>query len=240
MHLLNKHDLNLTDLPKQAKSALNVFYLNKYILFIQYFLYRATLIHVHLEVDSYLCSLCINVKVLTILKLWTLLSSLALKVPCETLNANRVCWQENSTGCLLMWNWFESTLNCKFLCLSSPDQDDWNGTQRTAPGKAPPTSRGAKTSYREHPYRQYWSGLVTLSVSPWLVPVYHGSSRFKQPDKSNCLFCLWFVFLCFCFSYTGLYMNEQIGNWKSDLFLFLCFLSFDRQGPPLPLLCLTD
>lgn len=119
-----------------------------------------------------------------------------------------------------MWNWFESMSNCKFLCLSSPDQDDWNGTQRTAPGKAPPTSRGAKTSYREHPYRQYWSGLVTLSVSSWLVPVYHGSSRFKQPDKSNCLFCLWFVFLCFCFSYAGLYMKEQIGNWKSDLFFF--------------------
>uniref|UniRef100_A0A3B3BE89 KH domain-containing, RNA-binding, signal transduction-associated protein 1 n=1 Tax=Oryzias melastigma TaxID=30732 RepID=A0A3B3BE89_ORYME len=34
-------------------------------------------------------------------------------------------------------------------------QDDWNGTQRTTGGKAPPTSRGAKTSYREHPYRQY-------------------------------------------------------------------------------------
>ncbi|KAA8586128.1 hypothetical protein FQN60_007697 [Etheostoma spectabile] len=34
-------------------------------------------------------------------------------------------------------------------------QDDWNGTQRTASGKAPPPSRGAKTPYREHPYRQY-------------------------------------------------------------------------------------
>lgn len=34
-------------------------------------------------------------------------------------------------------------------------QDGWNGTQRTTPGKAPPPSRGAKTSYREHPYRQY-------------------------------------------------------------------------------------
>uniref|UniRef100_A0A3Q3EZQ0 KH domain-containing, RNA-binding, signal transduction-associated protein 1 n=1 Tax=Labrus bergylta TaxID=56723 RepID=A0A3Q3EZQ0_9LABR len=34
-------------------------------------------------------------------------------------------------------------------------QDDWNGTPRTAPGKAPPVSRGAKTPYREHPYRQY-------------------------------------------------------------------------------------
>ncbi|XP_041664683.1 KH domain-containing, RNA-binding, signal transduction-associated protein 1b [Cheilinus undulatus] len=34
-------------------------------------------------------------------------------------------------------------------------QDDWNGTQRAAPGKAPPPSRGAKTPYREHPYRQY-------------------------------------------------------------------------------------
>uniref|UniRef100_A0A3P9HJF4 KH domain-containing, RNA-binding, signal transduction-associated protein 1 n=1 Tax=Oryzias latipes TaxID=8090 RepID=A0A3P9HJF4_ORYLA len=34
-------------------------------------------------------------------------------------------------------------------------QDDWNGTQRTAGGKVPPSSRGAKTSYREHPYRQY-------------------------------------------------------------------------------------
>uniref|UniRef100_A0A3Q3F273 KH domain-containing, RNA-binding, signal transduction-associated protein 1 n=1 Tax=Labrus bergylta TaxID=56723 RepID=A0A3Q3F273_9LABR len=33
--------------------------------------------------------------------------------------------------------------------------DDWNGTPRTAPGKAPPVSRGAKTPYREHPYRQY-------------------------------------------------------------------------------------
>ncbi|KAL7382055.1 hypothetical protein ABVT39_016049 [Epinephelus coioides] len=34
-------------------------------------------------------------------------------------------------------------------------QDDWNGTQRPAAGKAPPPSRGAKTPYREHPYRQY-------------------------------------------------------------------------------------
>ncbi|KAE8282238.1 KH domain-containing, RNA-binding, signal transduction-associated protein 1 [Larimichthys crocea] len=34
-------------------------------------------------------------------------------------------------------------------------QDDWNGTQRTVPGKAPPPSRGAKTPYRDHPYRQY-------------------------------------------------------------------------------------
>ncbi|KAM8840029.1 KH domain-containing, RNA-binding, signal transduction-associated protein 1b isoform 1-T2 [Spinachia spinachia] len=34
-------------------------------------------------------------------------------------------------------------------------QDDWNGTPRTASGKAPPPSRGAKTPYREHPYRQY-------------------------------------------------------------------------------------
>eukprot|EP00064_Thunnus_orientalis_P010322 superscaffoldBa00001390_g10348 len=33
-------------------------------------------------------------------------------------------------------------------------QDDWNGTQRTT-GKALPPSRGAKTPYREHPYRQY-------------------------------------------------------------------------------------
>ncbi|TMS17883.1 KH domain-containing, RNA-binding, signal transduction-associated protein 1, partial [Larimichthys crocea] len=32
-------------------------------------------------------------------------------------------------------------------------QDDWNGTQRTVPGKAPPPSRGAKTPYRDHPYR---------------------------------------------------------------------------------------
>ncbi|XP_034016373.1 KH domain-containing, RNA-binding, signal transduction-associated protein 1b [Thalassophryne amazonica] len=34
-------------------------------------------------------------------------------------------------------------------------QDDWNGTQRATQGKAPPPSRGAKTPYREHPYRQY-------------------------------------------------------------------------------------
>ncbi|XP_061787525.2 KH domain-containing, RNA-binding, signal transduction-associated protein 1b [Nerophis lumbriciformis] len=34
-------------------------------------------------------------------------------------------------------------------------QDDWNGTQRSAPNKAPPASRGAKTPYREHPYRAY-------------------------------------------------------------------------------------
>ncbi|XP_071376483.1 LOW QUALITY PROTEIN: KH domain-containing, RNA-binding, signal transduction-associated protein 1-like [Centroberyx affinis] len=34
-------------------------------------------------------------------------------------------------------------------------QDDWNGTQRPAPGKAPPPPRPAKTPYREHPYRQY-------------------------------------------------------------------------------------
>ncbi|XP_037549278.1 KH domain-containing, RNA-binding, signal transduction-associated protein 1b [Nematolebias whitei] len=37
----------------------------------------------------------------------------------------------------------------------SYDQDDWNGTQRTVPGKAPPPSRGGKTTYREHPYRAY-------------------------------------------------------------------------------------
>lgn len=95
-------------------------------------------------------------------------------------------------------------MNVKFIwvnfclcvnCVYCVDQDDWNGTQRTVPGKAPPSSRGSKTSYREHPYRQYWSGLATLNTSPWLVPVYHGSSRFKQPDKSNCLFCIWFV--CF-------------------------------------------
>jgi len=34
-------------------------------------------------------------------------------------------------------------------------QDDWNGTQRSAPGKALPPARGAKTPYRDHPYRQY-------------------------------------------------------------------------------------
>lgn len=34
-------------------------------------------------------------------------------------------------------------------------EDDWNGTQRQAPGKAPPPPRAAKTPYREHPYRQY-------------------------------------------------------------------------------------
>ncbi|KAM9824460.1 KH domain-containing, RNA-binding, signal transduction-associated protein 1b isoform 1-T1 [Neosynchiropus ocellatus] len=34
-------------------------------------------------------------------------------------------------------------------------QDDWNGTQRSTPGKAAPASRGAKSTYREHPYRQY-------------------------------------------------------------------------------------
>ena len=41
------------------------------------------------------------------------------------------------------------------LCVSPPDQGDWNGNQRAAPGKAPLPSRGAKTSYREHPYQQY-------------------------------------------------------------------------------------
>lgn len=96
---------------------------------------------------------------------------------------------------------------CLFLCVSSPGQDDWNGTQRTVPGKAPPPSRGAKTPYREHPYRQYWSGLTTLNVSPWLPPVYHGSSCFKQPDKSNCPFCLWF----------GLFLHWTLyerANWE--------------------------
>ncbi|XP_061597058.1 KH domain-containing, RNA-binding, signal transduction-associated protein 1b [Cololabis saira] len=34
-------------------------------------------------------------------------------------------------------------------------QDDWNGTQRAVPGKVPQSSRGAKTTYRDHPYRQY-------------------------------------------------------------------------------------
>lgn len=52
-----------------------------------------------------------------------------------------------------------------FFSASTPGQDDWNGTQRTTPGKAPPPSRGGKTTYREHPYRQYWSGLATLSVA---------------------------------------------------------------------------
>lgn len=93
-----------------------------------------------------------------------------------------------------MYHLFDTNSFAIFVCVSSLDQDDWNGTQRTATGKAPPPSRGAKTSYREHPYRQYWSGLATLSVSPWLVPVYHGSSCFKQPDKSNCSFCLCFIY----------------------------------------------
>ncbi|XP_061615635.1 KH domain-containing, RNA-binding, signal transduction-associated protein 1b [Phyllopteryx taeniolatus] len=35
-------------------------------------------------------------------------------------------------------------------------QDDWNGTQRSAPGKAAPAARGgAKAAYRQHPYQQY-------------------------------------------------------------------------------------
>ncbi|XP_056154754.1 KH domain-containing, RNA-binding, signal transduction-associated protein 1b [Lampris incognitus] len=34
-------------------------------------------------------------------------------------------------------------------------QDDWNGTQRSTPGKAPPPPRATKTPYRDHPYRQY-------------------------------------------------------------------------------------
>nr|XP_057903338.1 KH domain-containing, RNA-binding, signal transduction-associated protein 1b [Doryrhamphus excisus] len=34
-------------------------------------------------------------------------------------------------------------------------QDNWNGTQRAVPGKAPPSARGAKTPYRDHPYRAY-------------------------------------------------------------------------------------
>ncbi|XP_046872196.1 KH domain-containing, RNA-binding, signal transduction-associated protein 1b [Hypomesus transpacificus] len=33
-------------------------------------------------------------------------------------------------------------------------QDDWNGTARPAGGKVPP-ARPVKTTYREHPYRQY-------------------------------------------------------------------------------------
>ena len=98
------------------------------------------------------------------------------------------------------------------LC-PSPGQDNWNGTQQLGPGKALPPSRGAKTPYREHPYRQYWSRLATPNVSPWLPPVSRGSSCFKQPDKSNCPFCLWFGL----FSYTGLNTREQIGNWKSEL-----------------------
>uniref|UniRef100_A0A3P8VZ61 KH domain-containing, RNA-binding, signal transduction-associated protein 1 n=1 Tax=Cynoglossus semilaevis TaxID=244447 RepID=A0A3P8VZ61_CYNSE len=34
-------------------------------------------------------------------------------------------------------------------------QDDWNGTQQLGQAKAPPPSRGSKTTYRDHPYRQY-------------------------------------------------------------------------------------
>lgn len=107
--------------------------------------------------------------------------------------------------------------------VSSADQDDWNGTQRTATGKAPPPSRGAKTTYREHPYRQYWSGLAALSVSAWLAPVDHGSSRFKQPDKSNCSFCLCFIY--YFSPSTGLYTREQIGteNWTCFFFFFDIF-----------------
>lgn len=44
-------------------------------------------------------------------------------------------------------------------------------------------------------------------VSPWQAPVYHGSSRFKKPDKSNCLFCLWF----------GLFLRRTLykrANWE--------------------------
>lgn len=59
-----------------------------------------------------------------------------------------------------------STWNGECWCVFSPDQGDWNGTQRTAPGKAPPPSRGAKASYREHPYQQYWSGRAALKRVP--------------------------------------------------------------------------
>uniref|UniRef100_A0A4W5JD26 KH domain-containing, RNA-binding, signal transduction-associated protein 1 n=1 Tax=Hucho hucho TaxID=62062 RepID=A0A4W5JD26_9TELE len=34
-------------------------------------------------------------------------------------------------------------------------QDDWNGTQRAAPGGKATPARAAKGPYREHPYRQY-------------------------------------------------------------------------------------
>lgn len=116
---------------------------------------------------------------------------------------------------------------------SPPGQDDWNGTQQLVPGKAPPPTRGAKTAYREHAYRPYWSRLATLNVSPWLPPVYHGSSCFKQPDKSNCPFCLWF----------GLLLHRTLyERANSELKIWTGFLRFDRNPPhppsPIPTLLL--
>lgn len=51
---------------------------------------------------------------------------------------------------------------------------------------------------------------------PWLPPVYHGSSRFKQPDKSNCPF----LFLVWSFSTLDFYKkeNQELNrNWFWDL-----------------------
>lgn len=127
---------------------------------------------------------------------------------------------------------FEFISDDKFVLLlfvTSPGQDDWNGTQRT--GKVPPTSRGAKTSYRQHPYRQYWSRLVTFNVSPRVPPVYHGSSRFKQPHKSNCPFCLWF----------GLFLHRTLydrTNW--ELKIGTDFWVLTANSLPPSLLCHTN
>lgn len=89
----------------------------------------------------------------------------------------------------------------------SSAQDDWNGTQRGAPGKVASAARGgAKTAYRQHPYQQYWSGAaLPLTGLPWRAPVDNGSTRFKQPDTSNCPFWLWFLFVLFLFLSIGLF-----------------------------------
>ncbi|GLD57981.1 KH domain-containing, RNA-binding, signal transduction-associated protein 1-like protein [Lates japonicus] len=45
-------------------------------------------------------------------------------------------------------------------------QDDWNGTQQLGPGKAPPPSRGAKTPYRDHPYRHPTKAQLSVTECP--------------------------------------------------------------------------
>lgn len=113
------------------------------------------------------------------------------------------------------------------VCLCPPsDQGDWNGNQRAAPGKAPPPSRGAKTSYREHPYQQYWSGRAALkgvpppssSCLPWQLAL-------SSPTKVIVRFVFGYVFS------TPDFLWERIGNWKSDPFSF-CGLTTNLPPPP--------
>lgn len=110
-----------------------------------------------------------------------------------------------------MWR---PTLNGECLCVSPPDQGDWNGNQRAAPGKAPLPSRGAKTSYREHPYQQYWSGRAALK---------------RVPPTSSCL--PWQLALS---SPTKVIVRFVFGSFFSTLYTTTLYSTTTTNPLPLP------